>query len=160
MAIGSILLPIPGLFDASAPPGIDFEDNRPRVLFDDTTVETMYWTFMMPQDFASGLIAKLQYSMASAVALEIEFEISLHAASVGEELDTPSFDTVNASGGITVPGTAGFLDTVSVTMTNDDSVAARDHCILKLERDSDDATNDDATGDLELVAISLEYTTS
>lgn len=162
MTTGTIILPVPGQFDATNPPGLSYFNSKPRALFDDTTSQTMHWTFRMPQDFASGLIAKMQFSMAGAnTSDKIEFEASLMAVSDGDAvaIDTDSYDTVN-NGVVTVPDTAGHLDEVSITMTNDDSVAAGDWCAFKLSRDADDGTNDTATGDLELVAMSLEYTTT
>lgn len=160
MATGTILLPILGCsFDATNPPGVDYAQSRPKLLFDDTTPESVIWVFRMPQDYASGLTAKIQYSMASATSNNVEFEVSVMAVSDGDsqDLDADSFDTVN-SGSATVPGTAGYLDEISITLTNADSVAAGDWVAIKLARDADDGTNDTATGDAEVWTFSLEYT--
>ena len=73
---------------------------------------------------------------------------------------TGSFDTLNeVSGGTTVPGTAGFVDTISITLSNFDSGAADELLLLRINRDHDDG-DDTATGDVELLSVSLEYTTS
>ena len=161
MATGTIILPIPGHFDPTNPPGLVYVLGRPKVVFDDTTVETMRWTFRMPADYASAPVAKIQYSMASAAADDVEFEGSLMAVTDAEafDLDTDSFDTAN-SGTATVPGTAGYLDEISMALANADSVAAGDWVCFKLERDADDGVNDDATGDAELWNLSIEYTTT
>jgi hypothetical protein len=89
----------------------------------------------------------------------VEFEASVMAVSDGDsqDLDTESYDTVN-TGTATVPGTAGYLDVISVTLTNADSLAAGDLVRIKLSRDADDGTNDTATGDLEFHGARLEYT--
>lgn len=161
MATGTIILPIPGHYDATNPPGLEFFNSKPRVLFNDTTPETMHWTFRMPADFASGLIAKAQYTMFSATSGLVEFEASAMAVTDGDAaaVDTDNYDTVN-TGSATVPATAGHMDEISITMTNADSVAAGDWVAFRLARDADDATNDTATGDLELIAVSLQYTTT
>lgn len=161
MATGTISLPVPGHLDVSNPPGVVIANNVPYMAFDDTTVESCYWMFRMPANYGSGLVAKIQYSMASATSNSVDFEISIMAVSAGDshDLDSDSYDTVN-SGSDTVPGTAGYLKEISITLTNADNVAAGDYVRIKLSRDSDDATNDTATGDCEVRTVTLEYTTS
>ena len=85
--------------------------------------------------------------------------VEVMAVTDGEDVDTDSFDTANASAETTVPGTAGLMDEISITLTNADSLAAGDYVAVRLSRDADNA-GDDASGDLELWAFSLEYTTS
>jgi len=173
MATGTIILPINGATpNASNPPGLRFEDNRPEWLFDDSTPETVFWTFRMPQDCAAepGLTAKIQYKMASDDDSDhkVEFEVSVFAISDGDsaDVDTEDWDDAN-SGSANIPGQsgggggqAGYLDEISITLSNDDSVAAGDFVMIALQRDADDGTNDTATGDCEVVNVSLEYTTS
>lgn len=154
----SIGLPIPPSgFDATNPAGIIFENSIPHILFDDTTAEGIYWVFRMPSDYSSSPVLKLVYTMVSAVSGTIEFEASIWAISDGEDGDTESYDTVN-NGSETVPATAGLTSDLSITLTNADSLAAGDLVVVRLFRDADDATNDTATGDLELRAATLEYT--
>lgn len=161
MATGTILLSLPGEFDDTNPPGISYFNSKPQVLFDDTTDELMHWTFRMPENYASGLVLKLQYKMASATTLEVIMACRVMAVSDGDAaaVDTDSYDTVNTSAATTVPGTVGYLDEISLTLTNADSVAAGDWVAIEISRDANNA-GDDATGDLELIAASLEYTTS
>lgn len=148
---------LPAGFDATSPAGIVYENSVPHLTFDDTTPEGAYWTFRMPSEYSSSPVLKLIYSMASATTGTIEFEASVWAVSDGEDADTESYDTINTSTE-TVPGTAGLSSDITVTLTNADSVVAGDLVHIKLFRDADDGTNDTATGDLELRAISLEYT--
>lgn len=156
--MSSVLFPIPPSgFDSTAPAGTVFENSVPHLLFDDTTPEGVYFQFRMPSDFSSAPVLKLVYSMVSATTGTIEFEVSVWAATDGEDVDTESYDTVN-NGTETVPGTAGLSSDLSVTLTNADSLAAGDLVRIKLFRDADDGTNDTATGDLELRAATLEYT--
>ena len=163
MATGTIILPLEaGVPHSTNPPALALTNSRSwHLLFDDTTPETHYWQFAMPANYASGLTAKVLYSMASATADDVEFEVAIMAVSDGDSADmaTDSFDTANA-GHATVPGTAGYPDVITVTCTNADSVAAGDFVCVSLARDADDGTNDDATGDAEVHAFWLEYTTS
>lgn len=157
--MSTIILPLPGHFDATNPPGYEKFNSKPRILFDDTTPEFMHWTFRMPSDYSSSLVAKIQYSMVSAIANEIVVAVEVYKISDGATaaIDTDSYATANTSSAITVPGTAGYPDEISLTLTNDDGVAANDWTAVRFSRDAD-AAGDDATGDMELVAISLEYT--
>jgi hypothetical protein len=96
--------------------------------------------------------------MASATSGKVEFEASIMAVSPGASasIDTDSFDTVNVSSD-TVPGTAGYLFELTIALTNDDSLSAGDFVCIRLSRDADDATNDTASGDCELLSATLVY---
>jgi len=98
--------------------------------------------------------------MASATTDEVEFEGAIMCVSDGDsaDVDTASFSTI-AVASATVPGTAGYPDALSITLT-DDSCAAGDTYWVYLSTDSDDATNDDATADREVRDVSLSYTGS
>jgi len=99
--------------------------------------------------------------MAASTSGSIDMEVEIMALSDGEaDPDVASFDAVNeVVGGTTVPDTAGKIDEISITCSNDDGVAANDLVIIRINRDHDDP-DDTATSDVELRAITLEYTTS
>ena len=121
-----------------------------------------YWTFRMPGDYASSPVLKVQYKMASAASLNVRFEARIAAVTVGDltDVDTKTMGTTNSNGQV-VPGVAGRLGEVSITLTNNDSLAAGDLAIVSLRRDADGTTGtDDAVGDCEVIAVSLEYTTT
>lgn len=156
--MSEIILPVkPHGFDATNPAGLVYENQLPVLLFDDSTAEYVYWRFKMPDDYSSSPVLKLIYSMASAASGTIEMDAQVWATSDGEATGTESYDTANTATE-TVPGTAGLTSALSITLTNNDSLAAGDLVAIKLYRDATDATNDTATGDLELRAISLTYT--
>ena len=164
MATASIILPVQaakiGGAYITAGAQIDGGSGAWKLLFDASATESALWQFKMPSNYASGLVAKLQYAMASATANKIDWEVEIMAVADGEDIDTTSFDSVNeVTGGTTVPGTAGFVDTISITCTNADSVAADELVLLRINRDHDD-DDDTATGDAELLSVTLEYTTS
>jgi hypothetical protein len=151
MATSSVLM------DIGSGNGTKFVTNPARydaatdsLLFSATQTESRTWKFRMPQDFASALTAKLQYSMVEVMKI----------SDAGSDPDTASFASVNeVSGGTTVPGATTTLDEISITLSNDDSVAAGDWVTFRINRDHDDA-DDTATGDLKLQNFALEYTTS
>ncbi len=99
--------------------------------------------------------------MASATSGGIAFDVQVMAVSDGDaqDVDADTYATVNSGTVASVPGTAGYLDEVSITLSNDDSVAAGDFVVIRVARDVADAA-DTAAGDLELIGFTLEYTTS
>lgn len=134
-----------------------------QLAFDAATDEMCYWQFRMPADYASAPVFKCQYKMASATSGTVVIEARVAAVSDGDstDIDAKALATTNASAATTVPGTAGFLDEISVTLTNADSVAAGDFVVVSLRRDAD-STNatDNATGDMEVIACAVTYTTA
>lgn len=163
MANGTVILPVQsaklsGSFIA-LPARINGGSNSWSLLFSATQTESALFQFRMPENYTSTPVLKVQYTMASATSGSIDLEVEVMALSDGEsDPDVASFDSVNEiAGGTTVPGTAGILDEISITLTNADSVAANDFVLIRINRDHDDV-DDDATGDLEVRNITLEYT--
>ena len=146
--------------DAWIPPATAHPDrgviqNRVYLAFNDETPETVYsQAFRMPAEYAAGTVKfEVGYIMATATSGTVEWEVAVEAVTDADalDLDTASgWDTVN-TGTATVPATAGYLDVITVTLTNKDSVAAGDMVRISLSRDADDATNDTATGDARVL---------
>ena len=165
MATGTVLLPVQSAKLAGAhittPMVIEGAEGSWALLADATTDEEAIFQFRMPTDYSSAPVLKITYSMASAVADQVVFACAVMALTIDttDDLDTAAFDTVNTGTADTVPGAAGRLGEVSITLTNADSAAAADLVLLRISRDANNGS-DDATGDAELRAISLEYTTA
>lgn len=136
-------------------PGIYFT----QLAFDASTEEWCTWSLRMPADYASALTAKVQYKMASATTGGVAWDVRVSATSDGDaqDVDAQDFGSANV-GTATVPGTAGHLDEVSITLTNADSAAAGDFVVIRLARAVANGS-DTATGDAEMVGCSLTYTT-
>lgn len=134
--------------------------NRDYMAFDASTVEAMYTpAVQVPASYTGSgtLKADILYAAASATSGKFDFEVSVEAITPADAVDTDSassFDTVNA-GNQTVPGTAGYLGVLTITLTNKDSLAAGDMIRFKLERDADDATDDTATGDARVYGMTV-----
>lgn len=150
--------PLGASYPASNFPQLTLSNRRPVLAFDADTQETAYWSGIAPQGLSGALTAVVTYAMASATSGTVEFEVALEAITDGDATDTDaatSFDTVNASGALTVPGTAGYIDQGSVTLTNADSIAAGDYFRISVSRDADDGTNDTASGDCLVLCVEL-----
>jgi hypothetical protein len=133
-------------------------NQRPVLAFDASTDETAYWTDIAPQGYTGTITALVSYCMASATSGAVYFQAALEAITAGDSTDldaTTSFDTANSGNG-TVPGTAGYMQQISITCTNADSFAAGDYYRLSLNRDADNGS-DTATGDAYVLAVELRY---
>ena len=129
-------------------------------LFDAATNEHIMTQFIMPGNYASAPVLKIYYKMASATANDVLWGATVMAVTDADavDMDGDEFAAANESA-VTVPGTAGYLDTKTITLTNADSVAAGDHVVLVCYRHADDAA-DNATGDAEFMGADFEYTTT
>lgn len=130
-----------------------------QAAFDATTEEQIMWAFRMPADYSSAPVMKVMYKMASATTGGVAFEGRLAAVTGGDaqDVDAKAFGTAN-TGTDTVAGTAGHMKEVSFALTNADSVAAGDFVVAYLNRDPANGS-DTATGDCEIVAVAITYTT-
>ena len=135
-----------------------------RLQFSGDATDEAMWTFRMPNTYGSNPVAKLGYVMEDATSGSetIDFEVKLMTVADGasEDVDADGFDTLNEiTGGTTVPATADYLDEISISLTNDDGLAAGDLVILHVQRDHDDGDDDPdaATDQAELVYLQLEW---
>ena len=157
MATRAICTPESAHYPATNFPALLLSNRRPVLAFDASTAETAYWTFVAPQGITGTLTAVISYAMASATSGGVAFDIAVEAISSGDATDTDattSFDSVNAGNDGTVPGTAGYMEQISITLTNMDSVAAADYLRISVARDVADAA-DTATGDCYVFAVEI-----
>ena len=120
--------------------------------FDTATEETCEWEAAVPQGWSGTGTLVLFYKMASATSGGIRFGASVEAVTSGDAFDMDagdSFDTENAASDTSVPGTAGYGKTLSITLTNQDSLAAGDYLRIRLARKVAHA-DDTASGDCEI----------
>jgi hypothetical protein len=154
MATRCIFTPLSAEFPTSNFAALAIVNARPVLAFDATTSETAYWTFVAPQGMTGTLTAVVTYMMASATSGGVAFDVAVEAVTDGDAVDldaSTSFATVNL-GTATVPGTAGYIDQISITLTNDDSIAVQDYVRVSLARKVADAA-DTATGDCYVLAV-------
>lgn len=165
MASGNLLAIVTPLSNeppTSNPATFDVRNNHPVLDFDAGTDESGITTLIMPQHYAGGgITVLLHYSMSSAVADDVRLDAALER--IGDEVQDIDSDGFAAVQSVTdtVPGTSGHVGVATITFTDGaqmDSVAAGDAYRVKVTRDADHATDDDATGDLELVAVEIRET--
>lgn len=144
----------------SQPPASNFAtlDTRNSIAvldFDDTTEEGAFWVGVMPTtaDLASGVTVTVFFMSTSATSGNVRWGAKFERMNTDEDAD--SFDTATENHGAT-NGTSGIVNSVALTCTTIDSIAAGEPFRLWVYRDAGDTTNDTVTGDAELVAVLLE----
>ena len=159
MATRLIFTPYSAEFPATNFPQLMLVNRRPVLAYDAATDETAYWTGVAPAGLTGAITIVLSYMMASATSGTVGFQAQLEAITDADATDLDagaSFDSVNNSASTTVPGTAGYMAQISITMTNADSLAAADYFRLSLNRDADgSAITDSATGDAYVLSVEL-----
>lgn len=130
----------------------------PVLAFDATTQETCMWSSICPQGYVGTTVTAIASCiMASATSGSVVFGSSVEAVTPGDALNlstTDSFDTVYNSIYTLVPSTAGYMFSVSMVLTNKDSMAIADRYRLRLQRIAASA-GDTATGDCQVLTVEL-----
>ena len=161
MATRHVFKPLAAEFPTSAFALLDKINARPVLRYDAATDWSAYWTDIAPQGLTGTITVVITYMMASATSGAVRFQAQLEAVTDNDALDldaTTSFDTAN-SAGETVPGTAGYISQLSITMTNADSIAAGDYFRLSVNRDADGTSGtDDAAGECYVLLVELRDT--
>lgn len=139
---------------------LDTRNEHPVLDFDDTTNEEAVFSFVMPQNYGGGgLTLKIGYSMTSATSGNVDLDAAIERiGDQQQDVDSDSFAAANSVDNTTVPSTSGNVDVVEITFTDGadmDSLAAGELGRIKITRD---ATNDTASGDLELHYVEIRET--
>jgi hypothetical protein len=132
-----------------------------QLAYDASSEEWATWQFRMPDDYASAAVAKVAFKMTSATSGAVVWGVQIAAVTPGDAVvvnSAKAFATVNTTT-TTVGGTVGYVVESSITLTNDDSVAAGDFVVMRVARVAANGS-DTATGDAELVQVGLSYTTT
>jgi hypothetical protein len=131
---------------------------RRRVLaFDTATRETCQFRAVVPQGWTGTPTAVVSYAMASATTGGVAIDIEVEAVTSGDALNlasATSYDAVNTGTDSAVPATAGYMEQITITLTNADSLAAGDIISFRVSRNVTHAT-DTAAGDLYLIALEI-----
>lgn len=150
-----VFLPNSAEYPASNFPALALVNRRPALAFDASTNETCYWSAVVPQGWTGPITAYIYYIMASATSGDVDVDVAVEAITDADATDldaATSFATTNSADNVNVPSTAGYLDVIPVTLTNDDGAAAGDYIRFSLTRD---AASDTAAGDMYVLAVEI-----
>lgn len=127
--------------------------------FNDTTDQLVKLQGVAPQGLTGTLTLVVYGFMASATSGTVGLRAEVEAVTPGDSLNrntTRSYDTINYQTSATVPGTAGYPFSTTITLTNNDSLAAGDEFTIRFGRDADGTgTTDSATGDFYCTRVEL-----
>jgi hypothetical protein len=165
MASGNTLVAFTALHNeppATAYATLDVRNAHPCLDFDAAADESAVFTGIMPRHYAGGgVTVYLHWAATSDTnnAHMCRWDVAFEAIS-GQDLDADGFAAVqsatgnpNATSGIETVTTIAFTDGAQM-----DSVAAGGLFRMKVTRDADHATDDDMTGDAELIGIEIKET--
>lgn len=136
---------------------LDTRNSHPVLDFDTTTQETAIFRGFLPADYASrGVTITLVVAATSATSGTIGFDVAFERIDAsGLDIDADSFASATTVTATTVPGTSGQVLYLTVNVSdgaNMDSLAAGEMFRLRIRRD---VSNDTATGDAELLGVSM-----
>jgi hypothetical protein len=126
-----------------------------QALFDASTVEARQWSKPIPPEYKDSPAIEFLGYMGTATSGTVVVSAYISSSGAGSNGTSITFDAANAAT-ITVPGTAGICFAGTISMTNNDSMAAKDHAIFMLAR-SGTATADTAGGDLKIKSVAFRY---
>jgi len=116
---------------------------------------------VLPRIYSNGgITAYVHYAMTSAEVNDIKVEAYIERiGDQQQDLDADGFAAAQNSGDITVPGTSGLVDIISIAFANGaqmDNVVGGEGFRLKVRRIAVAGT--DATGDLEIRFVEIKET--
>lgn len=156
MATRAILTPLSAEFPSSNYPALTVVNNRPVLAYDASTDETAYWTIVAPQGLTGTLTCVLSLIGNAAGTNSTYWEVAIEAVTSADATDldsSTSFGTVN-TGNVAMPSTQGHLVQLTVTLTNNDSIAAADYVRISIARDANNGS-DNFAADAYLLAAEI-----
>ncbi len=160
MATGDTLYTLTALNNepaVSTPATFAFRNGHPVILFDPSTDESAVFTAILPKQYAAGGVnVDLHISMTTDVTGDTDWDVSFERIGVGQQdIDTDGFATPQSTDNTTVPGTAGFVQIITVPFTNGaqmDGLLITELFRIKVTRG---ATGDTATDTAEFHALEI-----
>lgn len=142
--------------DASNGPDLVVAQDRLALAFDDTTAEAVRsQPIIVPSAYKGGALKVDVQFNAAASGGNFGLHVAVEAITPEDAVNlqsAESFDSDN-SGSVAVPGTAGYLGVLTITLTSKDSMAVGDYLRLRLTRNT--SVSGDATGDVRVFAVRL-----
>ena len=130
-----------------------------RAAFDAATDEHLWWTFQVPDNYASGGTLRLLWA-ANTTSNSVVWGASIGAVTAGDTDTYLEHAQDTATTATTSVNTTEARRVVETTITpSTDSMAADDLVTVLVYRDANNGS-DTCTVDAELLSVVLEYTTA
>lgn len=138
---------------SSAYATLDTRNSIALLAFGDAAVASAVFVGVMPEGaiLTSGLTVNI-HAMNVGTSGNVRWRVELERMNTDEDAD--SFDTA-AEANMAANGTSGIITVTGITTTNIDGITAGDAFRLRVSRVGNDATNDTASGNSQLVAVEI-----
>lgn len=136
---------------------VDTRNGHVVLDFDTTTQESAIFSGVLPPTYSGGGVTVSVYcALTSATTGTVGWDVAFERIDASSlDIDADSFATAQTITATTVPGTSGQVLKMSVNVANGaamDSLAAGEAFRLRIRRD---VANDSATGDAELLRVTM-----
>ena len=131
----------------------------PCLDFDASTDESAFFFFNAVSYGSGNLTVQVQWYADTASSGDVVWAAQLACITPNTDstdIETKAFDTANTATDSHLGTTNQRLHSVDITVSNTDSIAAGDYCVLKIYRDADNGS-DTMTGDASLVRVLVSY---
>ncbi len=131
----------------------------PCLDFDTTTAESIYFYFQAVNYGSGNLTLDIDWYADTAASGDVVWDAQVAAITQNTDsgdIETKALATANTVTDTHLGTTNQRLHRASITISNLDSIAAGDWCVLKVTRDVGDAA-DTMAGDASLVGVTLSY---
>ena len=126
-----------------------------QALYDPGTIEGRQWSKPIPPEYKDSPAIEFLAYMGTATSGTVVVAGYVSSVGAGANGTARAFDAVNLAT-IAVPGTAGLHFAGTISLTNADGMAAKDHAVFMLARVGT-AVADNAGGDLKVDSVAFRY---
>ena len=164
MASGDTLLvfnPLNAEADSSGIATLDLRNDHPVVDFDDSTVEVVRFSAILPRIYGgSGITVYIHFAMTSATSGNVKWNAGFERLDAGGiDIDADSFGT-SKTATVAVPAACGQIAVASIGLSDGseiDNLQAGEAFRLEVAREGS-LSSDTAAGDAELLFVELKET--
>ncbi len=129
--------------------------------YDSTTDESAFWRFLATSYGSGNITATIYWYADSATTANVVWESQIAAITPNtdsQDIATDGLATLNFVQDTHLGTTGQRVHSVDITISNLDSIANGDLCVLRLARDANGTSaTDDMTGDAMLLGIRLAW---
>lgn len=129
--------------------------NYQKIVFNKDTDQHCMWQFSVPANYVSGGVITLDWG-AAVTSGNVIWLAGLMVATASTDIDAGTYLAADATAATAVPGTVGYRQQTSITLTTT-GLAAGLFASLFVGRDAN-AAGDTAAGNSELFGAILSYT--
>lgn len=133
----------------------------PSLAYDSTTDEAAFWRFLATNYGSGNITATVYWYADSASSGNVVWESQIAAITPNtdsQDIETDALATLNFAQDTHLGTTGQRVHSADITISNLDSIASGDLCVLRLARDANGTSaTDDMAGDAMLLGIRLAW---